>query len=193
MVRCLDSGAVPQRMGSAHPYERLTRAYPTRNGWLVVGLTARNWDKACQIWGRQDWLDDREMLDNLLMRAEEIAPAVDQILSQEDTEHWIAVLEPVGISCTPVNSMKEAVQLPPLYERNFIVETTNPEGRKLKIAGSPLHLSRTPGRVHRAAPLLAEHSEEALRDWLGLSEEAYRGYEDEGVFTQTDRALRGFW
>lgn len=36
------------------------------------------------------------------------------------------------------------------------------------MAGLPIKLSGTPGRVERPAPALGEHTEEVLRDWLGL-------------------------
>lgn len=194
MVRYLDSGAIPQRMGSAHTYERLTRAYETRNGWMVVGVTARNWKKICAVWGRQDWADDARFADDaLIANAESIAPEIHKILRQQDTEYWLEILEAAGITCTPVNSIKEAVELPPLHERGFIAETTDANGRKLRIAGSPLHLSRTPGRVRGAAPLLGQHGREALESWLELGDAEYRSYEEQGVFTPTDRSLRGFW
>jgi len=36
----------------------------------------------------------------------------------------------------------------------------------MKIAGSPLHLSETPGRVYHGAPSLGQHTEEVLTSLL---------------------------
>jgi len=193
MVRCLDSGVAPKPMGSSHTYEKLTRAYQTADGWIVAGLTSRNWKGACRIWGRTDWIDDPALQTNLVAHEKRLVPEIRKILREHPTQHWIDSLEPLGIHCTPVNTMKEAIELTPLKERGFICETVNTEGRKLKVAGSPIRLSRTPGKVYSAAPLLGEHGREALGSWLGMGDADYQAYEAAGVFQQTERSLRGFW
>lgn len=193
MVRFMDTGVAPRPLGSTHTYEKLTRAYQTRNGWIVAGLTARNWKDACLLWGRNDWAQDEELDRNLMAHDKELVPQIQAILREQDTEYWIEKLESIRVSCTPVNTMKEAVELPPLKERGFICETTDRNGRKLRIAGSPLHMSRTPGTVRAAAPVLGEHAREALGSWLGMGDEEFARYEAEGIFNESDRTLRSFW
>ena len=38
---------------------------------------------------------------------------------------------------------------------------------KMKAIGVPVKLSDTPGAVRRAAPLLGEHTDDVINDWLG--------------------------
>ena len=192
IVRHLDSGIVPQRMGSAHTYERLTRAYGTQDGWMVVGLTSRNWKQACAIWGREDWISDPRLQSDLPAQADWLVPEIQKILQQHPTQYWVDRLEP-GISCTPIHTVAEAVTLPPIRERGFIAQTVDANGRALRVAGSPLRLSRTPGRVRAAAPLLGQHTHTALQSWLDISDDQFAQYEREGVFRQVERTLRGFW
>jgi len=45
----------------------------------------------------------------------------------------------------------------------------------------PVHLSRTPGRVHRAAPLLGAHNEYVYRELLGLTDEVFAECLADGV------------
>ena len=50
-------GIIPERTGSSHPYTKLTGAYETADGWMVISISARNWKKCCEVWGRDDWLN----------------------------------------------------------------------------------------------------------------------------------------
>jgi crotonobetainyl-CoA:carnitine CoA-transferase CaiB-like acyl-CoA transferase len=44
-------------------------------------------------------------------------------------------------------------------------------------------LSETPGSIRRPAPCLGEHNDEVFPEWLALSEEEYREYQEQGVFS----------
>jgi crotonobetainyl-CoA:carnitine CoA-transferase CaiB-like acyl-CoA transferase len=52
--------------------------------------------------------------------------------------------------------------------RGAIVEREHPTGGKVKMVGVPIAMSDTPGEVRRAAPRLGEHTDEVLRERLGL-------------------------
>jgi formyl-CoA transferase/CoA:oxalate CoA-transferase len=54
-------------------------------------------------------------------------------------------------------------------------------------------MSRTPGRVRAAAPVLGEHNRSSLESWLGMDDEEFAGYEETGIFEQKPRETRGFW
>jgi crotonobetainyl-CoA:carnitine CoA-transferase CaiB-like acyl-CoA transferase len=57
----------------------------------------------------------------------------------------------------------------------MIVETDHPVAGKVKIVGVPVKLSETPGRVRTPAPLLGQHTDEVLREYLGMSEAEIAG------------------
>jgi len=42
-------------------------------------------------------------------------------------------------------------------------------------------MSKTPGRISKAAPLLGEHTEEILTDLLGYSEEEVASLQEQGA------------
>jgi len=56
----------------------------------------------------------------------------------------------------------------PAASRAVRIELAHPYGTAPSVA-SPVRLSATPPRYHRAPPLLGEHTEEILRDELKLS------------------------
>ncbi len=192
LVRYMDTGVVPQRVGGAHPLETLTRSYQTRDGALVVGLSGRNWQAACRALGRVDWADDPGLLPPEA-HIDRVLPELQETFLTQDTAQWMEQLARANVQCTPILTVKEAAALPPIVERGFIRETVDGNGRRLRVAGSPLRLSRTPAQVGRAAPLLGEHTREALDDWLQISDEDYIALENEGVFHNFKRQTRGFW
>lgn len=192
-VRYLDSGEIPERMGSSHTYEVLTRAYPTKDGWMVAGITARNWPIACKLWGREEWARGIDMETCSLGEKTALIPQIEAVLKGKTTVEWVDSLDPAGVPCIPVNNIAEAAELPPVKERNFIQETVDANGRRLRIVGSPIRLSRTPGMVRSAAPLLGQHTRAALSEWLNMNEDEYASLEKQGIFRQVPRQLKGFW
>jgi CoA:oxalate CoA-transferase len=193
VVRYTYNGIIPERTGSSHPYTKLTGAYLTADGWMVISISARNWKKCCEVWGRDDWLNDPVLHEKPEDHVEVLRPEVERMIRAETRDYWQEHLGGAGVLCTPINTVAEAVKMPPLIERGYLTTTTDANGKELTVAGSPLRMSRTPGRVRAAAPVLGEHSRSSLESWLGMSDEEYERYEATGVFEQKPRETRGFW
>jgi CoA:oxalate CoA-transferase len=63
----------------------------------------------------------------------------------------------------------------------MLVEMEQPQIGRVKVAGSPIHLSETPGEVYAPAPLLGEHTSEILKDLLDHSDDDIARLKAEGV------------
>jgi crotonobetainyl-CoA:carnitine CoA-transferase CaiB-like acyl-CoA transferase len=61
---------------------------------------------------------------------------------------------------TPVYTLDELLEHPQLVARGFLMAVEQPGVGLLKLPGLPMHLSKTPWRVRRPAPLLGEHNEQ---------------------------------
>ena len=172
IVRYTVSGDVPQPLGTAHPSITPFQGFQTGDGWIVtpVGNEAL-WQTYCQAIERPDLADQPRFRTNQLRtqhRAEIIA-ILQEEMSKKTTEEWMAVFEKHQLPCSPVNTVDRVAEDPNINYRKMIVEIDQPEAGKMKIAGSPFHLSETPGEVRSPAPLLGEHTEEVLREVLGYS------------------------
>jgi CoA:oxalate CoA-transferase len=80
-----------------------------------------------------------------------------------------------------VNDVAEMVADPQIQAREMFVEVEHPLYGPVKITGTPLKLSETPGRVERLAPLPGEHNEEIFVGLLGHSKEELARWQEEGV------------
>ena len=63
--------------------------------------------------------------------------------------------------------MRQICEDPHIRYRKMLTDVEQPLAGPMRIAGSPIRLSETPGEVYAPAPVLGQHSEEVLRDLLG--------------------------
>ena len=86
-----------------------------------------------------------------------------------------------GIPIVPCNSTEDLFGSPHFEERQFLVEIDHPETGKLRYPGAPYHLSETPWRVDRPAPILGRHNQEILGGRLGYSKEELASMRASGI------------
>ena len=65
----------------------------------------------------------------------------------------------------PVNRLDQVFADPQVQARGIQVDLPHPLGTVSTVA-SPVRLSATPVQYRMAPPLLGQHTEEVLRDWL---------------------------
>lgn len=191
-ARYLHSGDIPSALGSQHPYQVLTQAYRASDGWLVIGFGPRRWKEACEGLDKLEWLDDPIFAEPEKNR-DVVEPALRQLVAAREREFWINRFERLGVLCAPVNTIAQALELPPVTELGFISETVDGAGRSQRIVGSPVKLDRTPPRPSSAAPLLGQHTHECLSEWLGLTDAELQQLDDEGLFQSKPYEIGGLW
>lgn len=86
-----------------------------------------------------------------------------------------------GIPIVPCNTTEDLFRSPQFLERQFLVEIDHPQTGKLRYPGAPYHLSETPWRVERPAPLLGQHNQEIFCELLGYSEEELASLRASGI------------
>ena len=186
VARYFATGQEPQRIGTRHPSTTPFQAFPTKDGWLVLALSwgvDNQWELFCAALDRVDLIHD-ERFNTSYKRTQnhaDLEPLLFEAMRTKTTAEWIAILEPYGMAVGPLNTIGQAVHQEQIQHREMIVEVEHPRAGRLKIANSPLKLSRTPGRVRGAAPLFAQDTRGVLRDLLGLDEQAIDDLIDAGA------------
>jgi crotonobetainyl-CoA:carnitine CoA-transferase CaiB-like acyl-CoA transferase len=93
------------------------------------------------------------------------------VLQQHPTAWWIDRLEALKVGCGPINTLKEVFADPQVQARGVVVEMAHNAvegGGTVKTIANPVRLSETPADYRLAPPTLGEHTEDVLRDRLGL-------------------------
>jgi crotonobetainyl-CoA:carnitine CoA-transferase CaiB-like acyl-CoA transferase len=169
----LASGDVPEPMGTAYkallPYQ--TFRTKTRDLALAVG-SERLWQIFCPLMGIEEMLDDPCYATNATRNAnrETLIARLQEIFLTKTYEEWEALLRQHGIPVGAINTIDQVVDHPQVQARNMLVEYEHPTAGKIKIVGVPVKLSETPGKVREPAPLLGQHTDQVLREYLDMGE-----------------------
>jgi formyl-CoA transferase len=99
---------------------------------------------------------------------------------QETTAHWIERLEAQDLLCSPVKSLREALDDPQTAENGMLVEAANGRPEIVRMVGTPVHLSEAPLEIRHAPPRLGEHTDAVLRE-LGYDSARIESLRREGV------------
>ena len=173
-ARYFATGEAPTAIGTRHPLATPFQAFPTRDGWIVVALSwgvENQWELFCATIGRPDLIGDaRFETPGLRTRHHDaLEPVLNDALRQKTTADWLREFDDIGLPCGPLNDIPHAAEHPQVQAREMLVDVEHPDGFKLRIADTPVKLSRTPGGIKGPPPSLGEHTDEVLGGLLSLS------------------------
>jgi formyl-CoA transferase len=163
------TGKAPRPLGSAHRLTAPYQALRTQDGHVTVGGNNQKlWERLCATIGRPDLPNDPRFATNAdrMARRPELVAELEQALSAHTTAHWVDALLEAGVPAGPILDYAQVVDDPHTKAREMVVDMEHPEAGTIHGLGIPIKLSATPGSIRRAAPLLGQHGDEVLREWL---------------------------
>ena len=178
------TGRTPVRMGNRHPSIAPYDTVPAEDGTLVLAIgNDGQWRTFCQATGLPSLADDGRFATNAarVEHYDELRPILARALRTRSRQEWIDRLVPAGVPCAAVRGLDEVLTDPQLAARNMIQAVPHPAAGPIKVLGSPIKLSRTPGSVNTPPPRLGEHTAAVLRDQLKLAPEDIARLSDDGV------------
>ena len=180
----LVGGEVPRRAGNAHQNIVPYGVFPARDGHMILGIGNNSQlTKFLEIAGRADLMQDERFTTNTLrvQHREAVVAIVGGITAMRDLDDWLAELQPAGVPCGPINTLDRVFDDPQIKARGMRVKIPHALGVDVEYAGNPIRFSDSPVDYPRAAPLLGEHSDEVLEEWLGLDDAAIAALRQSGA------------
>jgi crotonobetainyl-CoA:carnitine CoA-transferase CaiB-like acyl-CoA transferase len=178
-------GEILTRKGNISFAGSSSGVYPTTDGHVAIAAGSSNlvWRRFCQLIGKPELADDPKFANTAARRTyqAETAAIIQGWTSQRSKAEVVSTLAEGGVPAAPVNDVAEMVADPQIQARQMFVELEHPIYGPVKITGTPLKLSETPGRVERLAPLPGEHNSEVFVGLLGHSPEELARWQAEGV------------
>jgi formyl-CoA transferase len=178
-------GEVLTRAGNVSFGGSSSGVYPTTDGYVAIGAGSSDlvWRRFCQTIGRPELAHDPHFATTAARRArrDAIATIIQQWTGMRPKTEVVGTLTHAGVPAAPVNNVAEMVTDPQVQAREMFVELEHPTYGPVKITGTPLKLSETPGRVERLAPLPGEHNAEIFVGLLGYSKDDLAQWQAEGV------------
>jgi len=190
LVRGRDEGKVPGRAGNAHinivPYQVLEVATDASGQPQHIILAVGNdsqFAKFCEVAGHPEWaLDDRFARNqNRVRHRDTLVPLIEAVMKTRSKADWLAALEAAKVPGGPINNLAEVFADPQVRERGMVHRWQHPLADAVDLVASPIKLSATPVRNDLPPPLLGEHTDSVLADWLGASAERLSELRQRGV------------
>ena len=159
--------------------------YPTTDGHVAIaaGTSDLVWRRFCKVTGRPELATDPEFatVPARRDRRDRVAALIQSWTGARSKSEVVTALSEAGVPAASVNNVAEMVADPQVQAREMFVDYDHPTYGPLKVTGTPLKLSETPGRIERLAPLPGEHNEEIFVGLLGHSKDELARWQAEGV------------
>mgnify|MGYP000579379612 CR=1 FL=1 len=172
-------GKIPGRIGSSHQTIVPYQAFKTKDSYIVIAiLTEKFWEKFVEVI-ELPWLKNNEKFstnEERLKNKSELLPILEKRLEEKTTKEWLKIFENAEIPCAPVYNVAQALNDEQVKHRNMIEEING-----LKVLGNPLRMEGIDSGEFLLPPQHGEHTEEILKNLLGMNDPEIKKLKEEGV------------
>jgi len=182
------NGREQGRKGNREPGAAPHGVYPCRgeDRWIAIACTSdRQWEALRQVMAPdgQGWVH-QERFSGLLGRKsseDELDRLLGEWTGSQDARELMDTLQRAGVPAGVVNDCRDLFEDPQLKHRGHYQFLEHPELGVYATEGTEMVLSRTPGSLETASPLIGQHTEQVLREIFGLSAEEFNSLKEDGV------------
>lgn len=169
-------GAALPRMGNRDPRMSPHNCFRAagEDEWVTIACASdAEWRALCAAMERPELARDPRFVTVEGRKANEDALEAEIGAWTKERDRWAitATLQAAAVAAFPSMSSRDLVADPQLNERGFFTRLEHAEVGVRTHAGIPWRLAESPNGVHLPAPLLGQHTEEVMRDLLGMSAE----------------------
>ncbi len=172
------------RTGNGSPFAAPVGRFLCRDGWIMItGGTDPQFEKLCGALGCRELLDDPRFNSRAgrIRNREAIHALIAERTRERDSKELLVILENAGVTCAPIYGTAQAYEDPQVKHRRMLREVQHPLAGAMKMVANPINYSATPLDRYEAPPLLGQHTEEVLRDLLGVDACEIECMRDAGV------------
>lgn len=180
----LTSGQVPARQGNAHlqivPYQ----AFQTSDDWLILAVgNDGQFQRFSQAAGHPEWAQDSRFAANAerVRHRLELIPLVASAMKERPAKEWEKILLEAGVPHAPVWDYAQLFASEQAAARGLKMTVRDVQGKPVDLIGNPFHLGGAELPVPAMPPRLGEHTEEVLRNVLGMEAEQIRALKEKGL------------
>jgi crotonobetainyl-CoA:carnitine CoA-transferase CaiB-like acyl-CoA transferase len=178
---CFATGAAPPRLGNRHPTIVPYETFSAADGDFVLAVgNDDQWRRFCQVAALDEdarFATNRQRVTSY----DELRPILAERLRTRTRAQWIEGLTAKGVPCGSVRDLAEVFADPQVAAREMIATLEHPIAGPLKLLGTPLRLSDTPGAIRTPPPMLGQHTEAVLTNDLGFTSEQVAALRAKGV------------
>ncbi len=182
----LATDEVPPRLGSAHPNIVPYQGFATADGNIVIAAANDDqFQRLCNFAGVPELAedDDYRTNDSRVRNRDVLIEKLNAVVGKHPSKHWLEGLEKVNVSCGPINDLEQTFNDPQVKSRGMELEMDHPAtgNNPVRLIASPLKFSGADTEYRYAPPTLGQHTDEVLKEILGLEPEEIAGLRQRGV------------
>jgi crotonobetainyl-CoA:carnitine CoA-transferase CaiB-like acyl-CoA transferase len=185
----LGTGSVPGPLGTSYSSIVPYGTFPTKDGDIAIAVGSEKlWRAFGPAIGHSELVDAPAYATNSLRvtNRSDLEPLLAEIFRRETLENWLARLRAAGIPASPITRIDEVVNGAQSAAREMFPFITHPRAGQVRVVGAPIKFSGTPGAVSAGAPVLGQHTQETLSEWLAMDESEINQLRSAGVILQNE-------
>jgi formyl-CoA transferase len=180
------SMGAPERWAAAGSLG-ICAAFRARDGFFVVAIFREHQlERLARAVGHPEWIGDpRFATREDWARATEpvVRPALEAWAADKTKLEASRLLCELGVVAGPSNTAADLAADPHVALRDMLIEVPRPDGeRPMLVVGNPVKLSRVAEGPMTSFPSLGEHTEDVLREVLGIGNEELERLRAAGAF-----------
>jgi crotonobetainyl-CoA:carnitine CoA-transferase CaiB-like acyl-CoA transferase len=177
------SGEVPQPQGSGTSMIAPYQAFPTADGFVMIGAASDSlFVRMTEALNAPALATDPRFADNpsRVRNRAAIVEAVSALTRERKSNHLLEALRSAGVPAAPILTIDAVMQEPQTKASGMLVSAPHPRLPDYRSVGLPIRWDgRRPG-VRRVPPRLGEHSTDVLT-WLGYTLDDVRHLQTQGL------------
>ena len=185
----MNTGKIPQRTGNASPAITPYGVFPCADGDIIIASANQGQFSALsKALGHPEWATDPRFVDNpaRMVNLAALRACFAEVMCKQPRAHWEEVFLKAGVPAGPINDYAQAMAHPQVQHLQTRFELPHGLGKEVPLIANPIRLSASPVNYRYAPPLLGQHTDEILQDWLGLADDEIAGLKAKEVIAGRD-------
>ncbi|MDA0237513.1 MAG: CoA transferase, partial [Proteobacteria bacterium] len=166
-------GRTMTRRGNRDRYGAPCNTFQTGDGeWVTMAVAGdRMFEALLSTMGREDLADDARFQENSarMQNVDELEKLITEWTMTLTAAELVAALQAIGVPSAKVVSVSEIVKHPHLAEHGKILNIDHPKAGKVPMQGFSVGFTDSPMQLRYPPPMLGEHTDNILEEWLGMT------------------------
>ena len=160
---------VPPRRGNEHPTIVPYGTFPASDRDFILAIgNDRQFATFCQVAGIPQVAADPRFAKNVdrVRNRETLIPLLGETTRHRPAADWIAALDDKAVPCGAIQDLGEVFAHEQVRHRGMEITLPHPVTGEVSLIGNPIRMSATPVAYENAPPMLGEHTDAVLAEFL---------------------------
>ncbi len=160
------------------------RSYKTKDGDILFGGgNDRLFGLICDGLSHPEWKKNPKFAINTSRVAHrvELDNLIENITQTKTTQEWLEIFEGSGLPYSAVNDIQGTLNHKHVLARDMVKEMEHEWCGPIKMVNTPVKYSESKPSIRSVPPMLGQHTDEVLKEVLGLSQSEIEKLKAEGA------------